>query len=122
MEKKKMKILIIVTSVAFALFVVIVAFELFGHYVKQYKDFSGNAEQEFAIPDLSSGFTPQGIATHDDKFLVFGYMNNEPSRIYVVDGAGAKFSVKLNKVNYGYGLVDADSEEFYNSDFVTYLK
>ena len=97
MEKKKMKILIIVTSVAFALFVVIVAFELFWHYGKQYKDFSGNAEQEFAIPDLSSGFTPQGIATHDDKFLVCGYMNNEPSRIYVVDGNDVKhFTLTLD--------------------------
>ena len=51
----------------------------------------------------------------------YGEIDTE-KRIYVVDGAGAKFSVKLNKVNYGYGLVDADSEEFYNSDFVTYLK
>ncbi|MBQ8960185.1 MAG: DUF4434 domain-containing protein [Ruminococcus sp.] len=42
-------------------------------------------------------------------------------RMYVVDGWSSDFSVKDNKVDYGSGLVPADSWEFYNSDYVTYL-
>ena len=43
-------------------------------------------------------------------------------RMYVVDGVDAQFSVKNNKVDYGEGLLDANSEEFYNSESVTFLK
>ena len=43
-------------------------------------------------------------------------------RMYLVDGVDAKFSVKNNKVDYGEGLLDANSEEFYNSDSVIYLE
>jgi hypothetical protein len=43
-------------------------------------------------------------------------------RMYIVDGENTKFSVKNNKVDYGNGLIDAESEEFYNSDSVTYLE
>jgi hypothetical protein len=48
--------------------------------------------------------------------------NNKEKRIYVVDGANSEFSVKNNKVDYGDGLIDADSKEFYNSDSVNFLK
>ena len=51
----------------------------------------------------------------------YGEVDTE-RRMYVVDGWDTKFSVKNNKVDYGEGLVDADSWEFYNSDLVTYLK
>ncbi len=43
-------------------------------------------------------------------------------RMYVVDGWYSDFSVKNNLVDYGEGLVEADSWEFYNSDYVTYLE
>ena len=43
-------------------------------------------------------------------------------RMYVVDGWDLKFSVKNNKVDYGEGLVDANSWEYFNSDLVTYLE
>ena len=43
-------------------------------------------------------------------------------RMYVVDGWDMKFSVKNNKVDYGEGLIDANSWEFFNSDLVTYLE
>ena len=46
---------------------------------------------------------------------------NTSRRMYVVDGWFSDFSVKNNKVDYGKGLVSADSREFYNSDNVTYL-
>ena len=43
-------------------------------------------------------------------------------RIYVVDGVDAQFFVKNNKVDYGNGLLDANSKEFYNSELVTFLE
>ena len=42
-------------------------------------------------------------------------------RMYVVDGWYSDFSVKNNLVDYGSGLTAADSWEYYNSDYVTYL-
>ena len=42
--------------------------------------------------------------------------------MYVVDGIDAQFSVKNNKVDYGEGFLDANSEEFYNSESVTFLE
>lgn len=47
---------------------------------------------------------------------------NTNRRMYVVDGWDLKFSVKNNKVDYGNGLVSADSWEYFNSDLVTYLE
>ena len=43
-------------------------------------------------------------------------------RMYVVDAWDMKISVKNNKVDYGKGLVDANSWEYYNTDYVTYLE
>ena len=43
-------------------------------------------------------------------------------RLYVVDGVDAQISVKNNKVEYGEGLLNANSEEFYNSELVTFLE
>ena len=43
-------------------------------------------------------------------------------KMYVVDGWNMKFSVKNNKVDYGEGLIDANSDEFFNSKLVTYLE
>ncbi len=43
-------------------------------------------------------------------------------RMYVVDGWYSDYSVKNNLVDYGDGLVPADSWEYYNSDYVTYLE
>ena len=43
-------------------------------------------------------------------------------KMYVVDGWNMKFSVKNNKVDYGEGLIDANSGEFFNSKLVTYLE
>ena len=51
----------------------------------------------------------------------YGEIDRE-KRMYVVDGEDAEFSVKNNKVDYGEGLLDANSEEFYNSELVTFLE
>lgn len=46
---------------------------------------------------------------------------NTSRRMYVVDGWFSDFSVSGNKVDYGEGLVPADSNIYYNSNKVTYL-
>ena len=51
----------------------------------------------------------------------YGQIDSE-KRMYVVDGADAQFSVKNNKVDYGNGLLDANSNEFYNSELVNFLE
>lgn len=43
-------------------------------------------------------------------------------RMYVVDGWYSDFSVKNNQVDYGEGLVAANSWEYYNASEVTYLE
>ena len=43
-------------------------------------------------------------------------------RMYIVDGIDFKFSVKNNRVDYGEGLISANSKEYYNSDFVTFIE
>ena len=50
----------------------------------------------------------------------YGEVDNS-RRIYVVDGWFSDFSVKGNKVDYGEGLVPADSAEFYKCEHVTFL-
>ena len=56
-------------------------------------------------------------------FMDRPYSNIETEkRIYVVDGVDSQFSVKNNKVDYGEGFLDANSEEFYNSESVTFLE
>lgn len=100
MQKKKRN-LIIILSVLFGVFALVVGFELFWHYGKTYPEFSAHARQEFLLPDLKEGFTPQGIASKDDKFLICGYMKSGPSRIYVVDGE-----------NYEYFTLRVDGEAY----------
>ena len=47
---------------------------------------------------------------------------NTNRRMFVVDGWFSNFSVKNNRVDYGDGLVLADSKDYYNCSKVTYLK
>ena len=47
---------------------------------------------------------------------------NTSRRMYVVDGWKSEFVVRDNKVDHGNGLIDANSDEFYNSDLVIFLK
>ncbi|MBR6617077.1 MAG: right-handed parallel beta-helix repeat-containing protein [Oscillospiraceae bacterium] len=47
---------------------------------------------------------------------------NTDRRMYVVDGWFSDFGVKNNQVDYGEGLVAANSWEYYNSDYVVYLE
>ena len=43
-------------------------------------------------------------------------------RLYIVDGVNTKFDVKNNFVDYGEGLIEANTEEYYNFDSITFLE
>ena len=47
---------------------------------------------------------------------------DKEKRMYIVDGVDTKFYVKNNRVDYGEGLINANSEEYYNSDSVIFLE
>ena len=56
-------------------------------------------------------------------FMDTPYGEKDPvDKMYIVDGINAKFSVKKNKVDYGKGLVDANSKEYYNFGSITFLE
>ena len=52
-----------------------------------YKDFYDTATKQFTIPEIHSGFTPQGIDFLEEKnlFLISGYGNGGISKIYAID-------------------------------------
>ena len=47
---------------------------------------------------------------------------DKEKRMYVVDGADTQFYVKNNRVDYGEGLINANSAEYYNSEYVTFFE
>ncbi|MBP3431640.1 MAG: hypothetical protein J6K39_02170 [Clostridia bacterium] len=82
---KSLKITTIVISCLFAVLSIVI---IFWHFGEDFSKFYSQSTKEFAIPGLSTGFTPQGLCEEDDKFYVSGYMSNgSASRIYVVDEA-----------------------------------
>lgn len=55
------------------------------------KDYYSASERTFTIPDLNSGFIPQGLelVEEDGNFLITGYMKDgSPSPVYVLDKDG----------------------------------
>ena len=67
-----------------------------------YPDFSRNARKGALIPDLSRGFTPQGVSYIDDEqcTLICGYYpGSEASRIYLVYDDGAVKEITLKREN-----------------------
>lgn len=55
------------------------------------KDYYNASEKTFSIPDLNSGFIPQGLeyVSSDGNFLVTGYMGDgSPSPVHVIDQDG----------------------------------
>lgn len=80
---------ILLGLVAFALslvFVVFVGEKIF------YASFFGQAQAEFAIPGLWTGFVPQGFDKVDDAYIVSGYDKSDaPSSVYVIqDGKNTR--------------------------------
>lgn len=77
----------------------------------------------FEVHDIVPGWGNGHIFENNVLYMDRPYGEVDTNRrMYVVDGWDLKFSVKNNKVDYGEGLIDANSWEFYNSDYVTYLK
>ncbi len=85
------KIVIIILSVVLSLSALLLGgIAYFRLSVKDYYDNSGKA---FEIPDLNSGFVPQGFCydQNNEWFLTTGYMQNGTSSpIYIVDNSSKK--------------------------------
>lgn len=77
----------------------------------------------FELHEQVDGWGYHCIFTDNTLYMDRPYGEIDTSRrMYVVDGWYSDFAVKNNRVDYGEGLVDADSWEYYNSDYVTYLE
>ncbi len=77
----------------------------------------------FELHDQVDGWGYHAVFENNTVYMDQPYgAENTGRRMYVVDGWYADFSVKNNMVDYGNGLVPANSWEYYNSDYVTYLE
>ena len=77
----------------------------------------------FEVHEQVQGWGYHHVFENNTLYMDQPYGAEDTSRrMYVVDGWFSDFSVKNNMVDYGNGLVPADSWEYYNSDYVTYLK
>ena len=88
-----------------------------------YRNLNQNIVHAFKVKKHAEDSGDGNKFVNNVLFMDTPYLEKEPEkRIYIVDGVDAQFYVKNNKVDYGEGLIDADSEEFYNSDSVTFLE
>ena len=77
----------------------------------------------FEVMKLAEDTGDGNIFENNILFMDKPYAESKISRrMFIVDGIDAHFSVKNNKVDYGEGFIDANSEEFYNSESVTFLE
>ena len=75
----------------------------------------------FEIHEQAEGWGLHHVFENNTVYMDQPYgAENTLRRMYVVDGWFSDFTVKNNKVDYGSGLVPANSREYYNSDYVTY--
>ncbi len=87
-RRKKFVVLGIVT----AFLVVLEAFLFIWFYGAKYPEFDKLAREEFLIPGLDDGISPQGLCTLPENeagytFAISGYMvDKSPSRIYLING------------------------------------
>lgn len=85
-------VLTVIAVVLLSVTIIVAVLNAVFHIV--YRDFYKNAERDFLIPGLNSGFVAQGIEETEDGILISGYMKNKkPSRIYLADrdGKGAGY-------------------------------
>lgn len=77
----------------------------------------------FEIHEQAEGWGLHHVFENNTVYMDQPYgAENTSRRMYVVDGWFSDFTVKNNKVDYGSGLVPANSREYYNSDYVTYAE
>ena len=87
-----------------------------------YRNENTNIVASFELHEQVDGWGYHCVFTDNTLYMDQPYGAVDTSRrMYVVDGWYSDFSVKNNLVDYGEGLVSADSWEYYNSDYVTYL-
>lgn len=87
-----------------------------------YRNGNTNIVAAFELHEQVEGWGYHCIFTDNTVYMDQPYGAVDTSRrMYVVDGWYSDFSVRNNQVAYGNGLVPADSWEYYNSDYVTYL-
>lgn len=88
--KKSLKVLIIVSSIVVVLFSAVMIY----YFGASYPLYEKYVNEEFKIPGLNDGFTPQGFDYNDvsESYLISGYMKDESaSRIYIVKNEDVKF-------------------------------
>lgn len=87
-----------------------------------YRNGNTNIVAAFELHEQGEGWGYHCIFTDNTVYMDQPYGAVDTSRrMYVVDGWYSDFSVRNNQVDYGNGLVPANSWEYYNSDYVTYL-
>ncbi|MBQ8343145.1 MAG: hypothetical protein IJY21_03450 [Clostridia bacterium] len=82
--------------------------------------FYKRAESTFAVPDIHSGYVPQGFDYDSERgvFLAAGYMSNgKPSRVYVMDGKGGEYHASLLGAD-GSAYVGHTGGIVHNGDYV----
>ncbi len=88
-----------------------------------YRNENFNIVAAFELHEQVEGWGYGCTFTNNTVYMDRPYGEVDPNRrMYVVDGWFSDFSVKNNQVDYGEGLIPADSWEFYNSDDVIYLE
>lgn len=88
-----------------------------------YRNGNTNIVAAFELHEQAAGWGYRCTFTDNTVYMDQPYGAVDTSRrMYVVDGWFSDFSVKNNKADYGSGLVPANSWEYYNSDYVTYLE
>ncbi|MDE5765383.1 MAG: right-handed parallel beta-helix repeat-containing protein [Ruminococcus sp.] len=96
--------------------------ECYVHDNTGYRNGNSKIVAAFEIHEQVEGWGYHHIFENNTLYMNQPYgAENTNRRMYVVDGWFSDFSVKNNQVDYGNGLVPADSQEYYNSDNVTYL-
>ncbi len=88
-----------------------------------YRNGNTNIVAAFELHEQVSGWGYRCTFTDNTVYMDQPYGAVDTSRrMYVVDGWFSDFSVRNNLVDYGEGLVPANSWEYYNSDYVIYLE
>ncbi|MBR2466674.1 MAG: hypothetical protein IKB38_07100 [Clostridia bacterium] len=85
-----------------------------------YHDFYKNAERDFKIPGLNSGFVPQGIEETPSGILISGYMTKDrASRIYVLKDGDASAVELFNPDGTPYTGHAGGIDAYFNTVFIT---
>lgn len=89
-KEKRLKRISVALGVLLFIVTALFVFLMVWFFGAKYPKFESIAEEEFSIPGLKEGISPQGIATLPDgleyDFAVSGYMvNKTPSRVYLIN-------------------------------------